>query len=174
MDALEYSRVVHAEMNAICDAARVGRSLQDASLYCTTFPCHMCAKQIIAAGIGRVIFLEPYPKSLASELHIDALQIEGGERGQYSDFPAVQFLHFFGVTPRRYRELFERRRRKDVDGKLQPYSGGSEREPLIDIKSPFYTQPEAVVLHAVKNKFLDKIKVDETILQSEDAGSKDS
>lgn len=168
MDALEYSRVVHAEMNAICDAARVGHSLQDATLFCTTFPCHMCAKQIVAAGIARVIFLEPYPKSLASELHSDALQIEGGERRHHSEFPAVQFLHFFGVTPRRYRELFERRRRKDLEGKLQPYRD-DEREPLVDIKSPLYTQPELVVLDAVKNKFLDKIQVDETILQSEEA-----
>jgi deoxycytidylate deaminase len=51
MDALEYGRIVHAEMSAICDAARVGRALKDTELFCTTFPCHMCAKHIIASGI---------------------------------------------------------------------------------------------------------------------------
>lgn len=173
MDALEYSRVVHAEMNAICDAARAGRPLHGAILYCTTFPCHMCAKQIIAAGISRVIFLEPYPKSLAPELHIDSLQIEGGDRGQYSDFPSAQFLHFFGVTPRRYRELFERRKRKDGEGKFLPYRD-NECEPLIDIKSPFYTQPEEVALEAVKKKFVEKIMVDESILQNDAQGSGDA
>ena len=85
MDALEYGRVIHAEMSAICDAARLGRSLQNATLFCTTFPCHMCAKHIIASGISRVIFLEPYPKSLAtSDLHADAVLIEGGTEANIS------------------------------------------------------------------------------------------
>jgi deoxycytidylate deaminase len=89
MDALEYGRIVHAEMSAIIDAARLGRALKGATLYCTTFPCHMCAKHIIASGIEKVVFLEPYPKSLASELHCDAIEIEGGDRGQYKEYPSV-------------------------------------------------------------------------------------
>jgi deoxycytidylate deaminase len=163
MDALEYSRVIHAEMNAICDAARSGISLQGAILHCTTFPCHMCAKHIIASGLSKVVFLEPYPKSLASELHGDALEIEGADRGQYRDFPAVEFLHFFGVTPRRYRELFERKKRKTEAGEFLDYRDG-RRRPLLAIKSPIYTQPESIVLDAVKSKFLEKLQVDETIL----------
>ena len=47
----EFGRIVHAEMAAICDAALRGISLKGATLYCTTFPCHMCARHIIAAGI---------------------------------------------------------------------------------------------------------------------------
>ena len=69
MDALEYGRVVHAEMCALTDAARLGHSVRDGTLYCTTFPCHMCAKHIVASGIEKVVFLEPYPKSLAFDLH---------------------------------------------------------------------------------------------------------
>lgn len=145
MDALEYGRIVHAEMAAISDAARLGRSLRDSTLYCTTFPCHMCAKHIVAAGIARVVFLEPYPKSLAADLHSDSLQIEGSDRGNYQAYPSVQFEHFYGVTPRRYRELFERGRRKNQDGAFVPYQGGTAR-PLIDIKAPFYTQLEELVL----------------------------
>ncbi len=142
MDALEYGRVVHAEMCALTDAARCGHSVRDALLFCTTFPCHICAKHIVAAGIGRVVFLEPYPKSLASDLHSDSIQVEGGDRGHYNNFPAVQFEHFYGVSPRRYREIFERfKKRKDEDGALIEYMSGSA-QPIIEIKFPFYSQLE--------------------------------
>ena len=69
MDIIEFGRMIHAEMLAISDAARLGRATEDATLYCTTFPCHLCAKHIVAAGIDRVVFLEPYPKSYAQKLH---------------------------------------------------------------------------------------------------------
>lgn len=45
MDLLEFGRIIHAEMSAICDAARLGKSIKGATLYCTTFPCHICAKR---------------------------------------------------------------------------------------------------------------------------------
>ena len=67
MDIIEFGRVIHAEMSAIADAARLGRATKDATLFCTTFPCHICAKHVVAAGIDRVVFLEPYPKSLSSQ-----------------------------------------------------------------------------------------------------------
>ena len=86
MNALEYGRIIHAEMSAICDAARLGRSLAGTVLFSTTYPCHMCAKHIVAAGITKVIFLEPYPKSLTAELHGDSVLIEGGDRGKYDSF----------------------------------------------------------------------------------------
>lgn len=63
LDIIEFGRIIHAEMPAISDAARLGRATAGASLYCTTFPCHLCAKHIVAAGMDRVVFLEPYPKS---------------------------------------------------------------------------------------------------------------
>lgn len=150
MDALEYGRIVHAEMSAISDAARLGRSTKESTLYCTTFPCHMCAKHIVAAGVLDVVFLEPYPKSLASSLHADSLSIEQGDRGRYQDFPQVQFRHFFGITPRRYREFFERTKRKTDNGTFERYIGGTPR-PFIRIKEPYYHQLEATVL-----KFLEK------------------
>lgn len=149
MDALEYGRIVHAEMSAISDAARLGRSVKDTLLYTTTFPCHMCAKHIVASGIKEVIFLEPYPKSLAPRQHADSIEFEGQERGQYGDYPSVKFKHFFGVTPRRYREFFERTRRKDKAGKFERYSFGMRR-PFVDIKSPFYAQLEEAVLQSVR------------------------
>lgn len=171
MDALEYGRIVHAEMSAISDAARTGRSTKNAVLYCTTFPCHMCAKHIIASGIGKVVFLEPYPKSLASDLHSDALEIEGGDRGSYDKYPSVSFQHFCGITPRRYRELFERDKRKNESGEFLAFgspSGKNEPIPIMDIKSPFYTQIEAIVvdsaaddlIQALEHKDVDKSSID--------------
>lgn len=141
MDALEYGRVVHAEMSAICDAARLGRPLKGSVLFSTTFPCHMCAKHIVASGVEKVIFLEPYPKSLASDLHSDSIEIENADRGEYNDYPAVQFEHFFGITPRRYRELFERSSRKDDEGNFIEYPRGGPM-PFIDLKVPFYFEFE--------------------------------
>lgn len=160
MDALEYGRIVHAEMSAISDAARTGRVVESATLYCTTFPCHMCAKHIIAAGIAKVVFLEPYPKSLASELHCDALEIEGEDRGGYASFPSVKFQHFHGITHRRYRELFERERRKNEQGEFLPFgdaSTGSEPVPVLDIKYPFYTKLEEMVLERAADDLISAI-----------------
>jgi deoxycytidylate deaminase len=145
MDALEYGRIVHAEMSALSDAARLGKAVKDGILYTTTFPCHMCTKHIIASGISRVVFLEPYPKSLALDLHSDSVQSEGGDRGRYQEFPAVQFEHFYGVSPRRYRELFERGKRKDEEGSFLPYINGT-KAPLMDIKYPFYHGLETSVI----------------------------
>jgi deoxycytidylate deaminase len=144
MEALEYGRVVHAEMSALTDAARLGVSVKGATIYCTTFPCHMCAKHIIAAGLSKVVFLEPYPKSLASDLHADAILGESGERGKYQNYPSVKFEHFFGISPRRYRELFERGSRK-INGEFVEYISGVKR-PIIDFNVPAYQQTEAFII----------------------------
>ena len=141
MDALEYGRIVHAEMSALTDAARCGHSVKGAILFCTTFPCHMCAKHIVSAGLSKVVFLEPYPKSLAFDLHADSIQVDRGDRGHYDNFPAVHFEHFYGVSPRRYREIFERSKRKNDDGALIQYRN-NEPCPIMDIKFPFYAQLE--------------------------------
>jgi deoxycytidylate deaminase len=148
MDALEYGRIVHAEMSALSDAARTGCSVSGGTLYCTTFPCHMCAKHIVASGIKKVVFLEPYPKSLASDLHADSIRVEGGDRGNYQAFPAVDFEHFSGVTPRRYREIFERVSRKNNDGSFLPYQNGIPA-PIMDVQFPFYAKLEEFLTEEV-------------------------
>jgi deoxycytidylate deaminase len=152
MDALEYGRIVHAEMSALMAAAPLGVSVRRGTLYGTAFPCHMCAKHIISAGLSRVVFLEPYPKSLASDLHSDAIQIEGGDRGKYQSYPSVQFEHFYGISPRRYRELFERGRRKGKNGKFQNYIGDPPR-PIVDYKAPFYASLEGFVIEQAPQIF---------------------
>ena len=108
---IEFGRAVHAEADALGSALRLGKSLIGAALYCTTFPCHLCAKQIVAAGIGEVTFVEPYPKSLAGELHGDAITVEEASDGK------VLFKPFVGVAPRRYIQLFSA---LDMTGKQIP------------------------------------------------------
>jgi deoxycytidylate deaminase len=157
LDALEYGRIIHAEMSAICDAARLGRPIAGATLYSTTFPCHMCAKHIVAAGISRVVFLEPYPKSLTANLHGDSVRIELADRGRHQPYPAVEFTHFHGISHRRYRELFERGRRKDSEARFVEWTnaidenGDIKPRPIIDLKFPFYLQLEKTIIEAYSN-----------------------
>lgn len=109
-DLTEYGRIVHAEMDAMLSCARVGISTCGATLYATTFPCHNCAKHIVAAGIARVVFIEPYPKSKAAELHSDSIQV-GFREVVESDTESrrVRFEPFVGVGPRRFFDLFSAR-----------------------------------------------------------------
>lgn len=137
-DLTEFGRVVHAEMSAICDAARCGVSLKGATLFVTTFPCHNCTKHIIAAGIRRVIFMEPYPKSKAEELHQHEIEIEE-ETGA-----KVAFLPFLGISPYRYRDIFQKRSRKSQGIARQWYFG--EPRPMVDVIAPTYIELENVAL----------------------------
>lgn len=104
-DITEYGRAVHAEMEAIISCARSGVSPRRGTLYCTTFPCHNCAKHIVAAGISRVVFVEPYPRSLASELHSDSIFLVNED--DISDANGkVKFEPFVGIGPRHFIDLF--------------------------------------------------------------------
>ncbi len=64
----ELCRGLHAEQNAIIQAAKHGTSINGATLYCTTMPCIICSKVLINAGILRIVFSEGYPDSLAGEM----------------------------------------------------------------------------------------------------------
>lgn len=59
---------VHAEQNAIIQAAREGLSLKGCVLYCTHQPCVVCAKMIINAGIKEVIYKEGYPDNFSVDI----------------------------------------------------------------------------------------------------------
>lgn len=116
-DLLEYSRAVHAEMDAIISAARIGHySLKNTILFSTTFPCHHCARHIVAAGIRKVYYIEPYEKSLATKLHSDAIDLDS--QNVAGDPQKVLFLHFEGVAPKQYLNLFACNNRKK-DGRLK-------------------------------------------------------
>lgn len=133
-DLTEYGRVVHAEMLAICDAARLGKSLRGSLLFVTTFPCHNCTKHILAAGIKRVIFMEPYPKSRAKQLHKHEIEIEKKSETR------VSFMPFLGISPFRYRDIFEKRSRKENGAAKRWYK--DEPRPMLEVSAPAYLEVE--------------------------------
>lgn len=61
----ELCRGLHAEQNAIIQAAKSGTNLNGATLYCTTQPCIVCAKMIINTGIKEIVYTNPYPDKLS-------------------------------------------------------------------------------------------------------------
>ncbi|MFZ3209601.1 MAG: cytidine/deoxycytidylate deaminase family protein [Geobacteraceae bacterium] len=64
----ELCRGLHAEQNAVIQAAKHGISIDGAILYCTTMPCIICSKILINAGIRRVVYAEGYADQLAAEM----------------------------------------------------------------------------------------------------------
>lgn len=64
----EMCRGLHAEQNAIIQAAKTGTNLSDSILYCTTFPCIVCAKMLINTGIKEVVYTTPYPDKLSASV----------------------------------------------------------------------------------------------------------
>ncbi len=68
----ELCYAVHAEQNAIIQAARVGCSVEGCTLYCTHQPCVICAKIIINSGIARVVYKDGYPDKFSLELFEEA------------------------------------------------------------------------------------------------------
>jgi len=64
----EICRGLHAEQNAIIQAAVFGTSIADSVLYCTSTPCVVCAKMLINAGIKEIVFLGEYPDNLAKKM----------------------------------------------------------------------------------------------------------
>ncbi|KRB23272.1 MULTISPECIES: anti-phage dCTP deaminase [Mesorhizobium] len=129
---IEFSRAVHAEMDALLSAGREGVSTVGTRLFVTTYPCHYCARHIVSAGVYEVQFIEPYPKSLARKLHSDSIEVTpsewippvaksiGAARAQMRtaqdvdkddvklNEPKVLFRPFVGVAPRMYVRAFEK------------------------------------------------------------------
>ena len=112
MKLTEYGREVHAEMDALVAAARSHVSVERCIMYCTTFPCHICAKHIVASGIDTLVFIEPYPKSHAKELFADSINV-GGEA---PDERRILFKPYIGISPNQYMHVFKMNKRKDKDG----------------------------------------------------------
>lgn len=135
-DITEYGRVVHAEMEALLTCSRNYINSRDAELFCTTFPCHNCAKHIIAAGIKRVVYVEPYPKSKTAEFHDDAISMSNKDNSN-----KVTFEPFVGIGPRRFLDLFSMRlgsgyplKRKEKNGEKvtwKPEENGLLRVQLL-------------------------------------------
>jgi deoxycytidylate deaminase len=135
---IEFVRAVHAEMAALTDAARRGIAVEGCTLFVTTFPCHHCARHIVAAGIKRVVYVAPYAKSMAEELHPDSLIVTSNvmldDRRGDDDDRRVRFEPFVGVGPERYLEMFSMPQRKLKSGALVEWSDASAEPRLLDLE----------------------------------------
>lgn len=148
---IEFSRSVHAEMDAIVSIARKGIQIPtNAILYTTTYPCHNCARHIVAAGISQVVFLEPYEKSLATNLHSDSIVL-----GESTTKMGITF--FKGVSPRRYRDLFIIKGDRKNEGQAIK-TKLANLDPAEDFYVNSYIELEA---HCV-NAYLKSLSVPET------------
>lgn len=134
----EFGRPMHAEMAALLDAARRGAAVAGARLFTTTFPCHNCARHIVGAGISEIVYREPYEKSLASDLHRDALVVD-----QTTDPDGkVVLQRFVGVGPPQYLGLFTKRNRKDERGRKIIWTQAGGMPHLITTEAAYLTNEE--------------------------------
>lgn len=167
LDITEFGRPVHAEMDALLSCARSGIPTLGATLFSTTFPCHNCAKHIVASGIQRVVYIEPYTKSQAVRLHGDAiLSDDHGDPGLESLGPSarkVVFEPFVGIGPRRYFDLFSMKLgdgyplKRKVAGKTAPWEKSERSMVRVPMLPTSYLEREsrlaqlvAVVLEPTK------------------------
>jgi deoxycytidylate deaminase len=146
---IEFSRSVHAEMHAIITASQTaGERVKGGKLYCTTYPCHSCARLIIAAGIEEVYYIEPYRKSLAIKLHSDACSESETDKGK------VRLLPYDGVAPNKYLKLFrEIPGTRKADGKLVKVNP-KESYPRFDNSLESLPALEALVVKSLEEKEL--------------------
>ncbi len=150
MNLTEFGRSVHGEMEAILSANRQGKSVRGQNLYVTTFPCHNCAKHIVGSGVKRVVYVEPYSKSLADRLHGDAiaftLDIECKDK--------VGFQPFQGVSWRRFAELFSTTERDGSRIRRKLSGGNLDRTPVglrVAVSPLSHVEREAIVAEFLRS-----------------------
>ena len=150
---LEFSRAVHAEMDAITSAARVGSGpLRGGTLYTTTYPCHHCARHIVASGISRVIYIEPYEKSLATLLHEDSIACDGMSLAGKAE--RLSIVPFQGVAPRQFVNMFSMTKRKKRGKRIE--FNLREAKPIIKKFIDSYLDYESFVFkHAQEHESID-------------------
>jgi deoxycytidylate deaminase len=147
-DLIEFSRSIHAEMHAILLGSQMaGKKVRDGKLFCTTYPCHSCARHIIAAGIKEVYYIEPYRKSLATKLHDDSIT-ESEEMTS-----KVRLLPYEGVAPARYFKLFRSEADRKLNGKLN-LNSSKTASPTIKMTMVALPALEGVVVDSLRSKKL--------------------
>jgi deoxycytidylate deaminase len=172
-DLTEFGRAVHAEVESIIACARIGVSPRRGTMYVTTFPCHNCAKHIVAAGLSRVLYVEPYPKSRAIQLHPDSIRLTEKDDSPGEMAPSsgehkqsgrkVDFTPFIGITARRYFDLFS----------MKLSTGSPIRRSRSGIKvewDPAAAQPR-VVMSPASYIQREKLAISE-LLQATDRGNR--
>lgn len=83
-ERMELSRAVHAEQNAIIQAAKMGTNIDGATLYVTNHPCFICAKMLINAGVRKIIYKAGYPdeyaKKILEEATVEVVKFTSGKK----------------------------------------------------------------------------------------------
>jgi len=149
MDSLEYGRSIHAEMNAITDAARGGHAIRGCTLYSNTFPCHNCAKHIVASGISKVVYGMPFTKSYAEDLFDDSIAVDPDSEPD----DRVLFIPFIGVSGPIFGRIFEKKRWKNSDGSVSPFS----KYNAIFVRNspaPAYAEAEVIIQEDLAATFI--------------------
>jgi tRNA(Arg) A34 adenosine deaminase TadA len=157
---------------------RAGVSTLGTTLFSTTFPCHNCAKHIVTAGVHRVVYIEPYEKSQALDLHDDAITIRDdgdtlgrGDGIDEADHLArkVVFEPFMGIGPRRFFDLFSMRlsngfpmKRKDKpDGKKAKWKINSDAFVRVPMPPTSYLDRETQLAQLVTKLLEEKNREDQ-------------
>jgi deoxycytidylate deaminase len=145
---LKFSRSVHAEMDALLSVGRSGVSTIGSRLFVTTFPCHFCARHIVTAGVYKVQYIEPYPKSQALALHGDAIEtvpemwIPPQEESAYDEVTnrreRAQSGHQPGVTGSGEGAASERDLTSIVVGKVPSGTGKVLFRPFVGVAPRLY------------------------------------
>lgn len=147
---IEFSRSIHAEMHAILSAARSnGSKISGGKLFVTTYPCHSCARHIIAAGIKEVLYIEPYRKSLAMKLHDDAISESEAAGDNF-----VKVLPYDGVAPSKYLALFKMRPDgRKIEGKMIKIAA-KDAKPKLEKSLEALPALEGIVVKSLISKKL--------------------
>jgi deoxycytidylate deaminase len=110
------------------------------TLYTTTFPCHNCARHIVAAGIGTVYYVEPYSKSLALDLHSDSISLDDACHEK------VRFLQYQGFAPRTSLRLFSSAGKERKVGGAFAEASAMTAGPVFASPLDSYTMSENLVI----------------------------
>lgn len=107
---LEYCRSLHAEENALLQvASRGGMGVNGGTIYTTTFPCELCGKKIYQAGIKKIFYTEPYPKSISENVFLK----DGIRKIKINQFEGVKSFSYFKL----YKPHLDRKEAQLLDDK---------------------------------------------------------
>ena len=168
MNLTEFTRATHAEMDAILSAGRQGIPVVGATLYTTTFPCHNCMKHIVAAGISRVVYIEPYPKSMAIDLHGDAIILDPNPdevpvpTAVGSSRTRVRVEPFVGIAPRRYYDFFTSMTRSGITMRRKDARGRPDFSEIglrLRMPTDWYMQREGEVAKEYLNSVAPEVTI---------------
>lgn len=150
---IEFSRSVHAEMEAILSATRTSKvGIKGGIIYVTTYPCDNCVKHILAAGLKEVYYIEPYPKSRAEAFFTEF--IADGDDSEEEKKNKIVFIRFVGIAPSAYAKVYKKwfpRKKKDGtyqvrDAKILP--------PLTNV----YVDSFALYEAKIASQFVEETK----------------